>query len=142
MRLFRNGPNTQYILSLWDGTEKTSYHPKNPPPKDIHKIRLGESFLHTFQRSLIMSRKDLISTSQPILRIFLPFSKLRIYVKTAYLKVASSQKVRCVFQISKKIFQKTILNLKFKFPANNSKMILNNVIYNQFSLAGAQTRNE
>ena len=33
------------------------------------------------------------------------------------------QKVRCVFQISKspkKIFQISILNLKFKFPANNS----------------------
>ena len=34
------------------------------------------------------------------------------------------QKVRCVFQISKspkKIFQKAILSLKFKFPAKNSK---------------------
>ena len=27
-------------------------------------------------------------------------------------------------QISKKIFQKTILSLKFKFPANNSKLLL------------------
>ena len=40
-------------------------------------------------------------------------------------KVAFLQKVRCVFQISKspkKIFQKTILNLKFKFPANNNTL--------------------
>ena len=40
------------------------------------------------------------------------------------LKVAFFQKVQNVFQVSKspkkKIFQKTILNLKFKFPANNS----------------------
>ena len=37
------------------------------------------------------------------------------------------QKVQFVFQISKspkKIFRKTILNLKFKFPANNSEVIL------------------
>ena len=40
------------------------------------------------------------------------------------LKVAFFQKVRFVFQISKsqkkKIFQKTILSLKFKFPDNHS----------------------
>ena len=45
-----------------------------------------------------------------------------------YLKVAFFQKVRLVFldlQISKKIiFQKTILSLKFRFPANNSKVLL------------------
>ena len=43
------------------------------------------------------------------------------------LKVAFFQKVRFVFQISKsskKIFQKTILNLKFKFPANNTLLLL------------------
>ena len=43
------------------------------------------------------------------------------------LKVAFFQKVQCVFQISKspkKIFQITILSLKFKFPANNSKVLL------------------
>ena len=37
------------------------------------------------------------------------------------------QKVRFVFQISKspkKIFQKTILNLKFRFPANNTLLLL------------------
>ena len=42
-------------------------------------------------------------------------------------KVAFFQKVRCVFQISKspkKIFQKTILNLKFKFPAKNTLLLL------------------
>ena len=38
------------------------------------------------------------------------------------LKVAFFQKVRFIFQISqspKKIFQKTILNLKFKIPTHN-----------------------
>ena len=38
------------------------------------------------------------------------------------IKVPFFQKVQFVFQISKsqdKIFQKTILSLKFKFPANN-----------------------
>ena len=34
------------------------------------------------------------------------------------------QKVRCVFQISKKDTPKTILNLKFKFPANNTLLFL------------------
>ena len=38
------------------------------------------------------------------------------------LKVAFFQKVQCVFQISKKIFQITILNLKFKFPANKQQI--------------------
>ena len=33
------------------------------------------------------------------------------------------QKVRCVFQISKKDTPKTILNLKFKFPANSYTVI-------------------
>ena len=37
------------------------------------------------------------------------------------LKVAFIQKVQFVFQISKnKIFQKTILNMKFKFQAQDS----------------------
>jgi hypothetical protein len=43
------------------------------------------------------------------------------------LKVVFFQKVRFVFQISKsqkKIFQKTILSLKFKFPANNTLLLL------------------
>ena len=41
--------------------------------------------------------------------------------------MALFKKVRCVFQISKsakKVFQKTILNLKFKFPANYSTLKL------------------
>ena len=39
------------------------------------------------------------------------------------LKVAFFQNVRCVFQISKKkLLQITILNLKFKIPANNSPL--------------------
>ena len=42
-----------------------------------------------------------------------------------HLKVAFFQKVRFVFQISKiKIFQKTILSLKFKFPTNYSILLL------------------
>ena len=48
----------------------------------------------------------------------------------AVLKVAFFQKVRCVFQISKSpknIFQKTILNLKFKFPANNTLLLLGEI---------------
>ena len=44
------------------------------------------------------------------------------------IKVAIFQKVRCVFsnlKISKKkIFQKTILNLKFEFPAKNTLLLL------------------
>ena len=39
----------------------------------------------------------------------------------SYLKVAFYQKVRFVFQISNKIFQITILNLKFEIPTYNSK---------------------
>ena len=42
-----------------------------------------------------------------------------------FVKVAFFQKVQYVFQISnKKMFKKTILNLKFKFPAKNSKVLL------------------
>ena len=33
-----------------------------------------------------------------------------------------SESVICFSNLQKKIFQKTILNLKFKFPANNSKV--------------------
>ena len=54
----------------------------------------------------------------------LKFSEVEIF---AIPKGGFFQKVRCVFQISKspkKIFQKTILSLKFKFPANNSKVLL------------------
>ena len=46
------------------------------------------------------------------------------------LKVAFFHKVRFVFlnlQISKKIFQKTILNLKFKFPAYNTLLLLGEI---------------
>ena len=44
-----------------------------------------------------------------------------------YLKVACFQYMRLVFQSSKsqkKVFQKTVLNLKFKFPANNTLLLL------------------
>jgi hypothetical protein len=44
-----------------------------------------------------------------------------------YLKGSFFRKVRCVFKspnLQKKIFQKAILNLKFKFPANNNKVLL------------------
>jgi hypothetical protein len=45
-------------------------------------------------------------------------------VSTYVIKVAFFQKVRFVCQNSKKKFQITILNLKFKFPANNSKQLI------------------
>ena len=35
-----------------------------------------------------------------------------------------SEKAMCFSNLQKSIFQKTILNLKFKFPANNSKVLL------------------
>ena len=42
-----------------------------------------------------------------------------------YINVAFFQKERFIFQISKiKIFQKTILSLKFEFPANYSILLL------------------
>ena len=47
-----------------------------------------------------------------------------IWLYTSALKVAFFQKVRCVFQIyksTKQLFLITNLNLKFKFPTNNSK---------------------
>ena len=57
-----------------------------------------------------------------------PITNAELYVEFLdQLKVAFFQKVRWnFFQISKsqkKIFQKTILGLKFKFPANNSKLL-------------------
>ena len=53
------------------------------------------------------------------------------------LKVAFYQKVRFVFQISKspkKIFQKTILNLKFKTPTHNIILLLVEILYFKFRL--------
>ena len=47
--------------------------------------------------------------------------------QTLSLKVAHFQKVRCVCKISKspqKIFQITILNLKYKFSARNSRQLI------------------
>ena len=35
-----------------------------------------------------------------------------------------SESAMCFSNLQKTIFQKTILNLKFKFPANNSKVLL------------------
>ena len=63
-------------------------------------------------------------------------NKIKLLTHTQ-LKVAFFQKVRCVFQISKsqtKIFRKTILSLKFKFPANNSKVFLAGSLNFKFSI--------
>ena len=57
--------------------------------------------------------------------IFQVLIKVILYKQYGELKVAFFQKVRFVFQISKsqkKYSKKTILSLKFKFPANNSKV--------------------
>ena len=50
-----------------------------------------------------------------------------LFCMRVYVKVAFCQKVPCVFQISKslkRIFRKTLLSLKCKFPTNNSKLFL------------------
>ena len=60
-------------------------------------------------------------------KLFMPYVTKNCKLVQDNLKVAFFQKVRCVFQISKsqkKIFQKTILSLKFKFPANYSILLL------------------
>jgi hypothetical protein len=76
------------------------------------------------------------SNAMKLLRIFtvcFPLKSLLVYkqndsiILTVYhrLKVSFFQKIRCVFQISKKKnIPKTILNLKFKFPSNNNKVLL------------------
>ena len=57
-----------------------------------------------------------------------PITNAELYVEFLdQLKVAFFQKVRWNFfrspNLKKKIFQKTILGLKFKFSANNSKVL-------------------
>ena len=55
------------------------------------------------------------------------FPEKKINKNQFKIKVAFFQKVRFIFQISKfqkKMFQKTILSLKFKFPANYTLLLL------------------
>ena len=49
--------------------------------------------------------------------------RIREELRDKLLKVASFQCVFLNLQISKKIFQKTILNLKFKFPAKYTVIV-------------------
>ena len=55
------------------------------------------------------------------------YARCQLVERAELLKVAFFQKVRFVFQISqsqKQIFPKTILNLKLKFPAKNTSLLL------------------
>ena len=80
-----------------------------------------------------------LCVSQPPLRVQVHI----LFVDTTcalffFIKVASFQKVRFVFQISKspqkKVFKKTILNLKFKIPAHNSIMLWAGILNFKFRI--------